>query len=385
LVGDIDIAGSLAMTPTSTTGTTATTNYAINLAGTLNGNLIVEPGGTVVSTGDGAVGIVTTGVVNGAIVNFGTIEAIGTSTPTSSSDNVDPEAAAAFGVGASVTGGIYNAGPTGASGDTTARASIIEEGTSPALIISAPEQGTTTAIRPSATTRFRVQPVGGEPQYGIINRGSITALRASIPTRGPPRRSAWKAVGRAPRRPVRTSTIMGGLYNSGSISASVSNTTSFTGGGPAFDWPDRRPIFDGSDDLQRRSADVEREIAGHDFGKRVRTVRRHSYAIEIAANGSVTTIDNNGVISATASTTTLTISNLRAEAIWTIRRRPGGTVPGRSQTINNTGSIIASATVLNNDSQIARAIDLQGSTQNVTAHEFGRGLHQTATSFSAVA
>ncbi len=368
LVGDIDIAGTLAMTPTSTTGTSATNNYAINLAGTLAGNLIVEPGGTVVSTGAGAVGILTTGVVNGAIVNFGSIEAIGTSTPTSSSDNVDPEAAAAFGVGASVTGGIYNAGPTGASGDTTARASIIEEGTSPALIISAPPAGT--AIGYTTIGYYNDAVLNGvtEPQYGIINRGTIASSGVD-PNIGTATAVSLEGIG--PGTPGATTGsgedvyVMGGLYNSGSISASVSNTTSFTGGATQLS----TAIFVGqystvptiyNDDLQAGKAPgtISSSVSGPFGGTAI--------AIEIAANGSVTTIDNNGVISATASTTTLTISNLRAEAIWDDTASGGGTADGTITTINNTGSIIASATVLNNDSQIARAIDLQGSTQNVT-------------------
>ena len=367
VAGDIDIAGTLAMTPTSTTGTTATGNYAINLAGTLNGNLIVEPGGIISSAGDGAVGIVTTGVVNGALVNFGTIEAIGTSTPTSSSDNVDPEAAAAFGVGASVTGGIYNAGPTGASGDTTARASIIEEGTAPALIISVPEQGTTPGYTTIGYYNDAVfNGVGGEPQYGIINRGTIgssgvdpntgTATAVSLEGSGPGTATSGEDV-----------TVMGGLYNSGSISASVSNTTSFTGGATQLStaivvgqYSTVPTIY--NDDLQTSAGKTPGTISSSVSGPFGGT----AYAIEIAANGSVTTIDNNGVISATASTTTLTISNLRAEAIFDDSASAGGTADGTITTINNTGSIIASATVLNNDSQIARAIDLQGSTQNVT-------------------
>jgi outer membrane autotransporter protein len=367
LVGDIDIAGTLAMTPTSTTSTSATNNYAINLAGTLNGNLIVEPGGVISSAGDGAVGVVTTGVVNGAIVNFGSIEAIGTSTPTSTSDNVDPEAAAAFGVGASVTGGIYNAGPTGASGDTTVRASIIEEGTSPALIISAPPQGTAIGYTTIGYYNDAVfNGVGGEPQYGIINRGTIassgvdpnigTSTAVSLEGSGPGTATSGEDV-----------TVMGGLYNSGSISATVSNTTSFTGGATQLStaivvgqYSTVPTIY--NDDLQTAAGKTPGTISSSVSGPFGGT----AYAIEIAANGSVTTIDNNGVISATASTSTLTISNLRAEAIFDDSPSAGGTAAGTITTINNTGSILASTTILNNDSQIARAIDLQGSTQNVT-------------------
>jgi outer membrane autotransporter protein len=372
LVGDIDIAGTLAMTPTSTTGTSATNNYAINLAGSLNGNLIVEPGGVVSSTGEGAVGIVTTGVVNGAIVNFGSVEVIGTATPTSTSNSVDPEAAAAFGVGASVTGGIYNAGPTGASGDTTVRAGIVEEGTSPALIISSPLQGTTPGYTTIGYYDDSVFGPGSAQQYGIINRGNITAsgVDPNIQTV-----TAVSLEGSGPGTFNTTTNVnsgedvyvMGGLYNSGSISAVAENTTSFTGGdtqlatGLIVGQYSTVPLIT-NDDLQTSSGKTPGTISASVSGPFGGT----AIALEIAPNGSVTTITNNGTISAEASTSTLTISNLRAEAIWDDSPGQGGTVPGTVTTINNTGSIIASATVLNNDTQIARAIDLQGSTQNVT-------------------
>jgi outer membrane autotransporter protein len=376
LVGDIDIAGTLAMTPTSTTGTSATNNYAINLAGTLNGNLIVEPGGVVSSTGDGAVGVVTTGVINGAIVNFGSIETVGTSTPTSASNSVDPEAAAAFGVGASVTGGIYNAGPTGASGDVTVRASIIEEGTSPALIISAPPQGTAPGYTTIGYYNDAVfNGVGGEPQYGIINRGNIvssgvdpntgTATAVSLEGSGPGTATSGEDV-----------YVMGGLYNSGSISTSISNTTSFTGGPTQLStaivvgqYSTVPTIY--NDDLQTSSGKTPGTISASVSGPFGGT----AYAIEIAANGMVTTIDNNGVISATASTTTLTISNLRAEAIIDSSGLNSTTnLSGTITAINNTGEILAATTALNNDSQVARAIDLSGSTQSVTITNSGQGV-----------
>jgi len=367
--GDIDIAGSIVMTPASTTSTTASTNYGINLAGALNGNLIVEPGGTVESTGAGAVAIVTTGAItNGGIVNYGTIEAIGTTTPTSTSNNVDPEASGALGVGASVSGGIYNAGPTGLSGDTTQRATLGEEGTSPALIISAPAVGCTTVCY--TTIGYYADSVFPN-QYGVINRGSITAsgVDPNVATV-----TAFSMSGNGAGTAMSGSdvTIAGGIYNSGAIEANASNTDSFTGGGGQTATALNIGQFSTAatienDDLQTSNGKSPGTISASVTGPFGGT----AIAIEIGANGSVTTIDNAGVITAAASTTTLTISNLRAEAIYD--DSPAGSVPGTIQTINNTGSILAATTTLDNNSQIARAIDLQGSTQNVVLTNSGAG------------
>jgi hypothetical protein len=374
VVGDIDIAGSLVLTPTTTTSTSATGNYAINLAGDLTGNLIVEPGGAVTSTGEGAVGIVTTGTISGSIVNYGAIEAIGTSTPTSTSTNVDPEADAALGVGASVSNGIYNAGPTGTAGDETARATLLEQGSAPALIISAPAVGCTTVCY----TTIGYYPDTVFPnQYGVINRGSITsspvdpntnsAVAFSISGNGAGTAGATTGSGSDVY-------VMGGIYNSGSISATNTNTTSYANGGNQT----AQGLYVGQFSivptienayLQTSSGPSPGTISALVTGPFGGT----AYALEIGSNGSVTTIDNAGVISASATTTTLTISSLRAEAIFDDSAANGSTIKGSITTINNTGSILAVATTLDNDSQIARAIDLSTSTQNVTINNTGQG------------
>jgi hypothetical protein len=370
VVGDIDIAGTISMTPTTTTSTSASSNFGINLAGALTGNLIVEPGGIVSSTGESAVGIVTTGAINGSVVNYGSIEAIGTSTPTSSSDNVDPEAGAALGIGASVSNGIYIAGPTGATGDETARASLIEQGTSSALIISAPAEGCTTVCY--TTIGYYTDTVFPN-QYGVINRGSITSSPVDPNTNTA---TAFSVSGNGTGTATSGSdvTIMGGIYNSGSISASNTNTSSYTNGGNQLALGlyvgqfSTVPTIE-NDDLQTSSGKSPGTISALVSGPFGGT----AYALEIGANGSVTTIDNAGVISAEASTTTLTISSLRAEAIFDNSASNGSSTPGTITTINNTGSILASATTLDIDSQIARAIDLTGSTQNVTINNTGSG------------
>jgi hypothetical protein len=372
LTGDIDIAGTLSMTPTTTTSTSGAGNYGINLAGALTGNLIVEPGGTVASTGEGAVGIVTTGQITGAIVNYGAIEAIGTSTPTSNSSNVDPEAGAALGVGASVSGGIYIAGPTGVSGDTTARATVVTEGTSPALIIAAPAVGSTIGY----TTIGYYADTADPNQYGVINRGNIAASPVDPNVASA---TAFSVSGNGTGTATSGSdvTITGGIYNSGSISASDTNTSTFSNGGNGQ--ISIGMLIGQFSTVPKIKNDNLLTSSGHSPGSISATVSGAfggtAYAIEIGQNGSVTEIDNAGVISATAATTTATQSGgVRAEAIIDNSGLNSATsLSGTITTINNTGSIIASATVLNDNSQVARAIDLQGSTQNVTVTNSSSG------------
>ena len=368
VVGDIDVAGVLDVTPTTPTSTTATDNFGINLAGNLTGNLIVEPGGTVEATGADAVGVVTTGTITGSIVNYGAIDAIGTTTPTSTSESVDPEAGAALGVGASVSSGIYNAGPTGQPTDTTLRASLTVQGTAPALVISSPAVG---CVSVCYTTIGYYPDTVFPGQYGIINRGNITSAGVD-PNQASAVAFSLSGNGTGTATSGSDVYVMGGIYNSGTISTSATNTTSFEDGGNQT----ATALFIGqfstvptieNDDLQTSSGKSAGTISALVTGPFGGT----AYAIEIGANGSVTTLDNAGVISASASTTTLTISSLEAVAIYD--HSATGNTPGTLTTIDNTGSIIASATILNNDSQVARAIDLTGSTQNVTVNNTGVG------------
>ncbi len=83
-------------------------------------------------------------------------------------------------------------------------------------------------------------------------------------------------------------------------------------------------------------------------------------AIDIRQSGFLQEIDNAGTISASATTTDLTIANLAAFAIR------DETIGGTLTTINNTGVIAALVTPLNNGQQIGAAIDLVDSILPVT-------------------
>src|SRR5579862_3927088 len=80
LAGDIDIAGTLTVAPTSSTGTSTSIGHviAINLDGTVTGSLDVQTGGIVQATGEQAEGIQILGPMSGSLVNSGTIETAGT-------------------------------------------------------------------------------------------------------------------------------------------------------------------------------------------------------------------------------------------------------------------------------------------------------------------
>jgi Autotransporter beta-domain len=374
LSGDIDIQGSVETEATSLTSTTPTGNYGIYLGGQTNGNVIILPGGEVSSIGAGGTGIAIAspnpgavtngGGLTGSLVNFGIIESIGTSTPSSSANASDPEGGPAVDIGANVTGGILNAGPSSVT-DSTTSASILEEGSSPALDITTSIGGL--AANP-ITIGYYADPndpdVSGK--YSIVNRGTISAIGEDANVASPI--EAISIIGSGPGVSV---TLAGGIFNSGSISATSINNDD---GSATATYNATAIQISGSAVVPELVTNLTESERGNILAAVSGPFGGSAYGVAITTLGQLPTIINYGSISATASTTTLTLSSLTAIAISDQSGENQNDIAagsGTIQTIQNYGSISASATVLNNDRQITRAIDLSASTQNVNIQNLG--------------
>jgi hypothetical protein len=344
VVGDIDVAGALTIAPTSATSTkTALGNIiAVDLEGTMTGNFDIQPGGTVTATGQGAEGIQLLGTLTGSFINNGTIQTYGTINIGNGSTTL-PEAGTALGLGAGITGGIYNAGPSTISDTTTPRAVINTAGAEPAIIIDP------ALSNPSPTGNLEVGIYNDatDPGNSFLNRGTIAA--SSI---NPNSSVTTMAVVGASNNAL--TLFDGGLFNGGSITATattdtkaetVSATAVFIGSYSVI------PVLTNS--KESKGGTISATVTGPESGTAV--------ALEIAqtpvAGGcspytcGLASLDNSGTISATAITTNPQfVTSLDAYAILDEQ--------GSLSSITNSGTISALTTTLANNAQIAVAADL---------------------------
>ena len=370
LVGDIIDAGSITATATSLTATAATdavTGIDLQTLSTMDGNLSIPAGGSVISTGAGARGIVANGQLNGSITNFGEISAIGTSTP--STTKVNPEAGSALVIGGNVTGGIYNGGP--GNGDTeTARATITTTGTSPALDIT-PEFDS--AIAAPITIGGYTDPLKVFGDVSLLNRGTISASPTSVDNDA----TAAAINGVSSTDEV---TFTNGIVNAGSISAGVTtdsksvagtseatalaigdfvqvnqNTDATTGFGKGYALVNSSESGEGS---------ITASISGDGPGTASAIIIGQSTTTSGTNGGTtLTSLFNSGTISASAETTDTTIASLSAYGI--------ADTTGTLTTITNSGTISATSTLLDNRANIADAIDLSNATTATTITNTG--------------
>jgi hypothetical protein len=396
LIGDIDIGGSIEMTPT-TVNTTTTGNVAINIAGWLQtpgvaggnpalagtpyasspegiadgtafamiGNVDIEAGGSVSSEGEGAQGVVILGPVNGAFINSGSLSTVGTSAGPSTAVNADdPEAGSALFVANNLTGGIYNDGPSGTTGASPAIISMIGN----AYTIEITPEFTTSGTNPNVETPITIGKYAGDAVYGstdtlnggaqfsLLNRGQITASGedANISTTD-------LYISGTSSNGV---TLLGGIFNSGTMGASVNTNVDSSPGvtattisiGTYVNIGTGTNVTTGTgtttggtaeliNSNETGSGSISAFVTGDGPGTAV--------AITIAANqnpgGGLQSIYNSGTISATAESTLTTTSSLSAYAIEDFS--------GTLTTIVNQGTISATATTLDDNDQVAIAID----------------------------
>lgn len=374
LLGDIDIAGTLQLEPTTVGSLTATDNIAINIAGWMQasgtstaanpafngtayqgcacamvGNINIYSGGVVSNEGAGVYGLVVEGAINGAIVNNGQITTFGTTAPSTALNADDPEGSSAVVIANNVTGGIYNGGPDSLS-DTTSRATLSMDGNTYTLEISPTYNG---EVQVPITIGGYTDQTGDT--YSLFNRGNITASAEDANVGN----TAIYMLGQNEAAVL----IQDGIFNSGTISSSATTNTDGsttdtavtatalsignfvtvgTGGttvnGVAYSLVNTNETGAGS---------ISATISGAQTG--TATAILISGASSGAVAGSLQSIFNSGTISATATTTNLLSTGIAAYGIYD--------QSGTLTTIYNTGTISAAATTLDNNEEIADAID----------------------------
>ncbi|HWA89001.1 MAG TPA: autotransporter domain-containing protein [Rhizomicrobium sp.] len=315
----------------------------------------------------------------GSIVNQSTVVATGISgDPTALSGNAI--ASSAFAIGGNVAGGFYNAGKT-FSDDTTAAASITTSGLLPALLISPAVQGTD-ALNPIEIKVYQGDTT--DPGFGVYNRGNISStspnygdstvamfiggttdgttatIDGGVFNSGTIRASAASNSDKStPQNPVQALA----LHIAGYGLVGADETYVFTGnpqdGPDGFMYQGNKFLIDSTHD--ERAALVNSSAAG--VGLISATVGGPlggtAIAIQIDPHAALPSIINSGSIIAGASTSDTTISNLAAFGIIDNS--------GTLTFIQNNGTIQATATTLDNGDQIAIAIDLLGQDESSAA------------------
>ena len=209
------------------TGSTAAGTIGLELGGTINGNVTIAKGSQVFAAGTGSQGILLTGDINpcdaavapdctslGSLVNNGVIETVGTSNPGTNLTG-NPTSGTALGIGGSVAGGVLNAGPT--ASDNTILAGLIEGQSFAPVVEIAPTLGD-----PANPVSIEIGKYTGDtddPGFGFYNRGSILAVSSNI-------NQSTEAFLIAGSSDTVTASIDGGLFNSGTISATVTTNSS---------------------------------------------------------------------------------------------------------------------------------------------------------------
>lgn len=357
IVGDIDIGGALTIAPTSLTSNNTSVGHviAINLDGNMTGNLDIETGGLVEATGENAEGVQILGKLSGDLLNNGTISTAGILRVNPSNPN-EPQAGSALLIGGSITGGIYNAGPSTISDTTTVRAVISSAGSAPTILINP-------TLANASPTYNLVVGVFSDPTdsgYSFLNRGSITgtSINPDVPV------TTFSILGASS---TAETIFQGGLFNGGTISAAATtNTKAPNVTADALYIGNYAMIPNITNSNESASGSISATVTGPESGT--------AYAIQIAplANycptGSSTcpmmSLDNSGSITAVATTTNPDfVSGLTAYAIYD--------QSGTLDSITNSGTISATATTLKNNSQVAIAADLDLNTTGVTFTDTG--------------
>lgn len=352
LSGDILIAGGIQIQPSnlnSTTSGAATTG--IELDGPVNGNLTLQSTGIVRVNGGGGQGVVVLGQMTGAIENLGFIGAVGADSPKAGGGN--PVAGSGLVISNNVTGGIYNGGPL-LTNDGNSAATLVSDGSSPTLQIEPGFDGITAA--PITIGTFT--DLGGAGAYSLINRGSITSQPIN-----PNLQSTAILIGGTS---ATNSVTLTGIYNAGTISGTATNDVNLATGtivpvvGIGIGGDTTVNPVNGYAITNSNATGVG-VISATVSGQRAAA----AFAINIAANATVPSLNNSGTISATASVTDSTVSSLVAYGIFD----QSGTLVN----INNSGTIKAVSTAvvnnvavpLDNHNNLARAVYLGAATSSI--------------------
>jgi hypothetical protein len=388
--GNIDEASQMNLDGNVSSG--AATMIGMDLTGTVNGNVTIDTGGSIAVLGSGAQGILLTGSINclpsdcstslGSLVNNGSITVAAKSGGFATTTG-NPVAGIAVGIGGSINGGIYNAGPSFV-GDDVGSALISTQGIAPALEISPSLEAVTPAVPivigvyvPTGTTP------DPDPNFSFYNRGTISAGSSNA-------NDSTQAIFIGGGNTIATTTLTGGFFNAGNVfavatdlkGAAVTRSVALNIGSYAYIGATLNgSVFSGdlysisepapgsysyqymntgstAKTLVQDQAAIVNSTEGGS-GSIIATVAGASDgeadAILIANTAYVPSIINQGTISAIATTTdTADTQSLLARAIVDNS--------GSLTFIENNGLISAAVTTLDNNTQQAIAIDLRSDT-----------------------
>jgi hypothetical protein len=369
MYGDINLGGTFQMNSATANETTSSGNILVHLLGTLHGNLIVASSSSYTSVGNGAEGIVIGGPIvacdtsvvmgcteAGTFSNSGSINVAGVVTRSTTSTNA--EGGPALIVGASVAGGILNNGPASAA-DTTVSGVITGNGTgaASAVVVISPQDQITPMI-------IGLEPDTVNTGFSFINRGNINAtpVDPNIGTR------AIEIGGNS----LATVTFTGGFFNSGGI---IAQATSISPGSPVSaigltvdSYVTLPEIYVSAQSIGVNSASgsISAAIAGPEGGSAVAILINGAPV----SNGATTTvvthvptivIESGARIVASATVTDPTSADVTSLTAIGIRD-----VSDSLTTLNNFGTISATATTLTNGvTSIAHAVDTSLNTQGL--------------------
>ncbi|MGD0190561.1 MAG: autotransporter outer membrane beta-barrel domain-containing protein [Rhizomicrobium sp.] len=416
---DIDIAGEILMTPTSSTSVASGSN-GLYIAGTMNGDINLIAGGTIDITGTSSYGIniiapdtatsAPGGVLNGNINIDGELEMLPISTTTQTygsniamylggtvNGNIDIEtqgsvSATGFNAEGIVVQGPINgyienqniletigtATPSSKGGNVNAGSALVIQAsidpaagnggiynagpafstdTTPNAAITTDGDAPTIAISPNATTPSSIV-IGTYTDQG--DSGSILNRGSILNSDDNPDASIpATALSISGDSATYTTTLLSDIFNGGTISSSVG--TDDKGSGLVTK---AVAIYIGP------YASVPGILNSNEDIERVGTISAsasgveggQAFAIEVEPSATLPSIVNDGTISAVATTTNLNLTQGELSAIAI--EDYSGTL---TNIVNNSGAIIeAIATELTNSDQVAVAIDLESNTSGVT-------------------
>jgi hypothetical protein len=361
LNGNINVGGLLALTPISGTATTGG-NIGIDMGGTMNGNIVIGNSGTVSATGAAAQGILVNGSFNGYIENEGVIETIGIASPSTTTTN--PEAGPALGIGSNISGGIGNIAQVGSSVTTTI--SSIGGGTNYTIRID-PSLSNSATPGPITIGEFMGDADANGNHFAFFNSGTISGSAGDNFNTD---ETTFYITGGGTTTSV--TTLDGGIYNSGTIESTARTNDKVTTGATATTLE-----FGSYSQLSNSAAEIENAAGGTISASVTGAEQGTATAIQIGQPGNATdadvpTIDNAGTISASVTTTSLAISNSGKSppvfAAYGIYDNSGYLT-----TITNSGTISATATKLDDNSQITQAVNVaanNGSTNGMSGVNF---------------
>lgn len=391
LDGSMRLGGTIETYQVTASSTSGSGMYGVYMAGKINGDFDISSTGKILAAGQGAYGVYLAGDgIGGALTIEGSVIAEGLDSSLVSGYNPDdynstyPEAATALSIGGTVTGGFKNSG------------TIRTVGTGQAIYISPSLSYGASSYDPVESLVFGNF---GTTGYSFVNTGTIDISPANT------NKSAGAAISIVGGGSKYATILDGGLYNSGTISAAVRNSsdtpttvtvTGLTTSGYVYigGYYDKTAAYNSSTGIYDTAAgytadkvactagsslpsctytykdkDGEHTVdastkgslfnSGTISAKASGTGASTSTAIYIASTSQLTSIVNSGTILASSTVDSDHTDDVTALASYAIVD-----YSGTLTYIYNTGTIAAEVTTLDNDAQTNYAVYLSGNTMS---------------------